>query len=549
MQLNTEAPSDHQTPRTRSALTFALVLDAIALGVALLYGGTTLEDAFITFRYARNFADGARVGVWNVGQPPVEGMTSLLWMLILGIGIRTGISPFALSKIIGVASLLAMILLFGLLARRAAQRQDGPTFRAAIATAVLTALYVPIAWYSVSGMETTFFSLMVAWVVVSLVAAQTGTIWIVADCAVIVLLVLLRPEGVFIGLCLALWRIIHSVHRDWKRFIPLGALTAAAIAVVIYRLAHFGDPLPNTYYAKASGAMTHFLRHGRNYLHLFFANTWPVWLMVLLGGLVAWRERQWLKPEPMLAFILAVYFAYLLRVGGDPISAFPLWRHFVHIAPVWLFLAGSGISRLSRNGRQAIAISAAAGLLTAGVTYAKTLHPDGLETHPGFGATEPDNAYFAFINRFVDDKQLAAASLAGQWGWYVNIPIIDMGGLNDSHIAHFGQFQYGGSLDSKTDMQYVMDQHPTIIDGYMSGVQLRNSTCPTALRSGRQKMLHEMLTYPRFTDTYYFVSNAPYDVVDRALFISESLADRAKAVGAQLVQLSQTVLADPRCLG
>jgi hypothetical protein len=39
------------------------------------------EDSHITFRFARNLADGHGF-VWNVGEPPIEGFTTFLWVLV-----------------------------------------------------------------------------------------------------------------------------------------------------------------------------------------------------------------------------------------------------------------------------------------------------------------------------------------------------------------------------------------------------------------------------------------------------------------------------------
>src|SRR5262249_11459660 len=39
------------------------------------------EDAYITYRFARNVAEGHGF-VWNVGEPPIEGFTNFLWLLL-----------------------------------------------------------------------------------------------------------------------------------------------------------------------------------------------------------------------------------------------------------------------------------------------------------------------------------------------------------------------------------------------------------------------------------------------------------------------------------
>ena len=50
-----------------------------------------VDDAYISFRYAKNFAEGQGL-VYNPGEAPVEGYTNLLWTLLLSLPARMGIS-------------------------------------------------------------------------------------------------------------------------------------------------------------------------------------------------------------------------------------------------------------------------------------------------------------------------------------------------------------------------------------------------------------------------------------------------------------------------
>src|SRR5438105_11061105 len=60
---------------------------AYALIVLATFPRSTVDDAFITFRYARNLALNGQL-VWNVGQPPVEGYTGVAWPVVLAALIR-----------------------------------------------------------------------------------------------------------------------------------------------------------------------------------------------------------------------------------------------------------------------------------------------------------------------------------------------------------------------------------------------------------------------------------------------------------------------------
>lgn len=67
-----------------------------------------IDDAGITFAYARSLADGAGLTFFP-GEPPTEGYSSTLWMLILSFSHAVGIAIPTAAKIGGIA--LSMITL------------------------------------------------------------------------------------------------------------------------------------------------------------------------------------------------------------------------------------------------------------------------------------------------------------------------------------------------------------------------------------------------------------------------------------------------------
>jgi len=58
------------------------------------------DDAFITFRYADNFAGGDGL-VFNQGER-IEGYTNFLWLMIIICGRLIGLSPLIFTKILGL---------------------------------------------------------------------------------------------------------------------------------------------------------------------------------------------------------------------------------------------------------------------------------------------------------------------------------------------------------------------------------------------------------------------------------------------------------------
>ena len=109
---------------------------------------------------------------------------------------------------------------------------------------VLASVAFPL--WSVSGMETPLFAATVAGA--TLAVLQGRTAWAVAA---LVAATLTRPEG-----ALAAAVLLPVSARGGRR---AGALRPAAayglflLALTAFRLAYFGAPLPNTFYAKVGG--------------------------------------------------------------------------------------------------------------------------------------------------------------------------------------------------------------------------------------------------------------------------------------------------------
>ncbi len=90
-----------------------LVAALLTLGALLLHAREyqfLTDDAYISFRYARNLADGHGL-VFNPGFERVEGYTNLLWVLILAAGALAGIAPEAAAIPLGYGLTIVLWLL------------------------------------------------------------------------------------------------------------------------------------------------------------------------------------------------------------------------------------------------------------------------------------------------------------------------------------------------------------------------------------------------------------------------------------------------------
>src|SRR5580765_8553063 len=230
-------PSDDRGPvaaavfsKREAILLAAAAMTFVATVTVLLSRLITLDDAYITFRYARHLAEGYGLGAWNHTGEHVEGYSSPLWTVLLGGAAWLGVDVRIASKVFGTAAALTVL---AVLFRR---RDDRP----AVLTGVFLALYFPFVFYAASGMEAVAFTSLVTLALVGPAQWQP----IVAP-----LLVAMRPEGDIV----AAIDVLSLAWRREPRRLVVATATAAGLmlmTIAVHRWIAYGALAPNTYYAK-----------------------------------------------------------------------------------------------------------------------------------------------------------------------------------------------------------------------------------------------------------------------------------------------------------
>ncbi|HEX9668193.1 MAG TPA: hypothetical protein VGC93_01805, partial [Thermoanaerobaculia bacterium] len=108
------APPPASRPPVRAGLAAVALVAALAVyatGCWLVWRQTPIDDAYISFRYARNLAAGEGL-VFNPGER-VEGYSGLSWVLVLAAGDALGAPPPALAKGLGALLGAGTVLLVG----------------------------------------------------------------------------------------------------------------------------------------------------------------------------------------------------------------------------------------------------------------------------------------------------------------------------------------------------------------------------------------------------------------------------------------------------
>jgi len=340
---------------TTTKLSWISALLAILLALILLIFAQTThpivpsEDAYITFRYAQNLADGHGL-VWNPGEDPVEGSTEFLWVMLvagiskLGLGVET--AGLALSMTFAIFG----VIVVGLAAFYLSRRQAIVVLLAAGAFAV-----GPTSYYVRAGFATTLFSLLIA---VSFICQiilvftsnreRLRTTAFIALPLSLLLLGLTRPEGVLYGI-FALAAIFLLLDRsDRIRLLKYTALLLIlpGLLYFIWRWQYFGHFLPNTFYVKSTGGLLH-LRYIWDIYGMF---KFLAPLLLLIGlGLVAEKRTHGYKMLVLLSPALLFPWAYLLIDQLQNMGQ----RFQYPVYPVFLMAAAAalGVFKLDRPAK------------------------------------------------------------------------------------------------------------------------------------------------------------------------------------------------------
>ena len=349
----------------------AFVLAALPLALLAWKFQFVCDDAFISFRYARNLAEGHGL-VFNPGvDQPVEGYSELGWVLLMALGLREGLDPVVLSRVLSALAGLALVAL----SLRLVESASGGRPLAYLSGALFLAGLPPLAvWWS-GGLATMPFTLALVVCFSALhLDPRRARIWAASLAAV--LLVLLRADGAFWVACVTAPAIALGFARGQRGRAVAGLVAAGAGALVFFsqmawRLAYYGDWLPNTARVKL-GLSERALERGFDYV-AHFGLTFPGVLVALAAPLVL--VRAWRRPAVGMSIAIALATAaYAVLVGGD----FMAFGRFLVPALPFIAVAWAGsareLVRLPRVG-PALALSATLVAAAANLLPAFGRHP------------------------------------------------------------------------------------------------------------------------------------------------------------------------------
>ncbi|HNT55257.1 MAG TPA: hypothetical protein PKG95_11130, partial [Anaerolineaceae bacterium] len=222
----------------------------LALGARLLPGPRTIDDSYITFRYARNLLAGEGF-VYNPGVP-VQGTTTPLYTLLMtGLGGLAGGSTAdfpVIAWLFNAVADAATVILLWLLGRQVRHELAG------LATALVWAVAPYSVTFSIGGLETSLYTLLLTGLAYAYTSRRnllTGLLGALA--------LLTRPDAlIFLG-PLILDRLIRAVRpgllglKTTPERLTVAEVLAFAMPVAAwfgFATLTFGSPLPHSVQAK-----------------------------------------------------------------------------------------------------------------------------------------------------------------------------------------------------------------------------------------------------------------------------------------------------------
>jgi hypothetical protein len=422
-----------------------IVLAAVA--ARAIPGPRTIDDAYITYRYAQNLLQGQGL-VFNPGERVLGTTTPAYAIVLAGAGLLAGGAQANFPLLSLLINALADGLTCWLLPRlgdKLGQRGAGQ------AAALVWAIAPWSVTFAIGGMET---SLLVALATATFYLHLTDRPVGAALCGALALLT--RPDSLIFLLPIALargWQALRAARTD-ERTIPLGPAEALAVVVplgawTLASTAYYGSPLPNSILAKAIayrlGPMEGLGRLVQHYATPFVEHELlgPGWiriglplyvLLFLLGAATALRVNRRAWPVLLYPLLYFVVFA----------AANPLLFRWYLTPPLPVYFLGIflGAGRLAADLKTAAPMLLVATFAVASTAAAWTVRPDHGPARPA-----PRMAYIELellylraaqvLESRLGPGQVVASADIGALGYSTRAPVLDLLGLISPQVQEY----------------------------------------------------------------------------------------------------------------
>ena len=453
--------------------------------VRQIYPLNVIDDAFITYRYAENWAAG--IGpTWNAGEPPIEGYSCPLYVAVLAAAkFLYNVDVPEFSKMVCLAAGIGTLALLFLLGWTA----TGQLLWASFITGVMAANPCFAVW-SAGGMETMLYTFLVTLSALAVLAVRrknTLPAWLFLGVS-LALLSETRSEGPIFTLAVGLCAIFgKDEHWPWGRTVVCLLAVGALLGIhTLVRLHYYGALFPLPFFAKKVPF------RGEDLVRDFLQRYAPYFGVALLALLKVKRaEVKCVLRHTMVAIALLL----LVILNVDPVMA-QHQRYFLPILPLLYLAAGLGLAEIGAAAGSTLVPFALVVIIALAIESPSRV---GASLAATLGQVRTNSELLdrchIMLGRWLaenvaDRTTLAAASDCGAIPFYSRLRFIDMAGLNDAHLARL-----------PNDAGYVLGRDPGLIvfSGGMRGMDeaLRQMPLFTA-------KYEEVIVTPSFRDVHLY---------------------------------------------
>ena len=470
---------------------------AVVLLQGLIFNWKPVDDAYISFRYAENLVNGHGL-VFNPGER-VEGYTNFLWTVLLAICGWVGLDIVWAGMWLGVMFACLAIVLTWMLARSIAMERDWPVWLIWIPP-LLLACYPGWSYWAFSGMEPPMLACLVILFLFFGCNRPSTAGGLVLSAVFGILGALTRWEFVILWPAVVLVQVFCGSRPVSGRFIRAGILSLLLIAgfgcYFMWRFSYYGDLMPNTYYAKVGGNIFSRIPRGLVYTGEL-AVCW--WLPV---SLILWLTNCRFRNSNTLLSSILLYVAYVTWTGGDH---FAWLRFYAPVLPLAAIMAAEVIKCLT-----AVAVWPKFRRLSCAVVLVGMLAVFlGTSMRIDYPAAQKHHVWVKWWRNvglwsrdaFPSDYRFAIIP-AGIIPYLSGHPILDLLGLTDREVAHYGEIDATEAPGhQKSNIVTVLNRKPEVILGEALGFD-NPPTQKDVLHFTNRNMLRKLYQLPEFKEMY-----------------------------------------------
>ncbi len=340
-----------RSPVAKSTVVLVLSLSVAAfVALSLYFYQFTVDDTYISLRYARNLANGYGLVFSTDGSPPVEGYTNFLWVMLetplLLLHLPTELVLHAV-KVIGIAFGIGVIITtFFLL-----QLVISEVWLSLLGAALFSG--VPyLAFWAVGGLETNMYLFFLLLGLYAYLLERRRNQPHIRSTLCFLLMALTRPEGLFFVGAVAVWElgarrlVPHENQSNRANTIAplmagLGLFAVLYGAYFLWRYRFYGFLLPNTFYARSGAWGIHQILHRAREMSPFLAYLLPLAAVACMGA------SYWTEQRRREGTLLAVVLVLLVGFGFLPKREWmPGFRYELPFVPVLILFVAAGLRRM-----------------------------------------------------------------------------------------------------------------------------------------------------------------------------------------------------------